>query len=164
MTTALAVWTDADAKSPSSGQVKLVARATIDGKEVERTASAGKPTVVDSGEVVTKTEQNEVVVRPGHETFLDVSVERRNGFKDRIPLDVKGLPHGVRVMNIGLNGILIRPDETSRRITIYAEPWVKPCERPFVVFATPEGKGTEHAAPAVMLKIATDPEPRSGGR
>jgi hypothetical protein len=157
MTTALAVWTDADAKSPSSGQMKLVARATIDGKEVDRTASAGKPTVVDPGEVVTKTGQNEVVIRPGHETNLDVSVERRNGFKDRIPLDVKGLPHGVRVLNIGLNGILIRPDETSRRITIYAEPWVKPGEQPFVVFATPEGKGTEHAAPAVMLKIVGAP-------
>ena len=112
--------------------------------------------MVDPGDIVTTTGQNEVVIRPGHETFLDVAVERRNGFKGRIPLDVRGLPHGVRVLNIGLNGILIRPDETTRRITIYAEPWVKAGEQPFVVFATPEGKGTEHAAPAVILKIVAD--------
>jgi hypothetical protein len=30
---------------------------------------------------------------------------------------------------------------------------VKPGERPFVVLATREGKGTEHAAPAVTLRV-----------
>ena len=42
---------------------------------------------------------------------LTVKVERRNGFKGRIPLDVQGLPHGVRVLDVGLNGILV----TQRR-------------------------------------------------
>jgi DNA-binding beta-propeller fold protein YncE len=153
MSTALALWVDAEAKSPVAAKMKLIAKAVIDGKEVERMTSVNKPSVVNPGDIVTTTGQQEVVIRPGRESFLDVSVERRNGFKDRIPLDVKGLPHGVRVLNIGLNGILITPDETSRRITLYAEPWVKPVEQPFVVFATPEGKGTEHAAPSVTLKV-----------
>ena len=41
-----------------------------------------------------------------------MNVERRNGFTGRIPLEVRGLPHGVRVLDIGLNGILITEKET----------------------------------------------------
>ena len=70
-----------------------------------------------------------------------------------MPLDVKGLPHGVRVLDIGLNGILVNENETTRTIVIYAEPWVQPAERPFVVLARREGKGTEHAAKGVMLRV-----------
>jgi len=103
---------------------------------------------------VTSTEQPEVVVKPGSEVRLTVKVERRNGFKGRIPLDVKGLPHGVHVLDIGLNGILITPDETTRTIVIYAEPWVQATTHPFVVLARREGKNTEHAAKSVLLRVA----------
>jgi hypothetical protein len=151
--TSLAVWADADAKTPESGQLKLVAKAVIDGKEVERTAAGGKLAVVDPGDIMTTVGQQEVTIRPGEETYLDVTVERRNGFAGRIPLDVRGLPHGVRVLNVGLNGILVTPGETKRRIAIHAEPWVAAGSRPFVVLATREGKGTEHAAPAVTLRV-----------
>jgi hypothetical protein len=153
LATALPMWADADAKPPAAESLKLIARATIDGKEAERSASGGKPAVIDPGEIVTTTAGREVVIRPGEETYLDVSVERRNGFAGRIPLDVRGLPHGVRVLNLGLNGILITERESTRRIAIYAEPWVKPREQPFVVLATREGKGSEHAAPAVTLRV-----------
>jgi dipeptidyl aminopeptidase/acylaminoacyl peptidase len=152
--TQFALWTDSDAKTPAKAELKLLARGIINGKPVEHTAHGGKPTVVDPGDIVTTTDQHDVAIKPGHETFLDVTVERRNGFKGRIPLEVRGLPHGVRVMNIGLNGILITEAETKRRITLYSEPWVRPTEQPFVVSATREGKGTEHGAPAVMLRVA----------
>ncbi len=66
---------------------------------------------------------------------------------------MRGLPHGVRVLNIGLNGILITERETSREVVLYAEPWVKPMERPIVVLAKREGANTEHAAKSVLLKI-----------
>ena len=56
---------------------------------------------------------------------MTVKIERRNGFKGRVPLDVKGLPHGVRVLDIGLNGILITERDTEREVVIYAEPWVE---------------------------------------
>jgi DNA-binding beta-propeller fold protein YncE len=152
--TSIALWTDADAKSPADGQLKWIGLAVIDGKPVERTANGGKPTAVDPGDIVTTTAQREVAIKPGQENYLDVTVERRNKFDGRIPLDVRGLPHGVRVLNVGLNGILVVPGESTRRVTLYAEPWVKPGEQPFVVLATHEGKNTEHAAPAVTLRIA----------
>ena len=85
---------------------------------------------------------------------MTVKIERRNGFKGRVPLDVRGLPHGVRVLDIGLNGILVLPGQTTRTIEIFCEPWVKPTEHPFVVFARREGKGTEHAAKSVLLRVA----------
>jgi dipeptidyl aminopeptidase/acylaminoacyl peptidase len=151
--TALAVWADPDAKPPAVDSLKLVARATIAGKEVERTAPGGKPALLDPGDLVTTTGSREVVIRPGEETYLDVSVERRNGFAGRIPLEVRGLPHGVRVLNLGLNGILITPRESQRRIAIYAEPWVKPREQSFAVVATREGAAREHAALPVTLRV-----------
>ena len=70
-----------------------------------------------------------------------------------MPLDVRGLPHGVRVLNIGLNGILITGAQTEREVVLYAEPWVKPMEHPIVVLARSEGKNTEHAAQSVLLKV-----------
>ena len=105
--------TAADARR-SAPPLKLVARATIDGKEVVREAAGGLPKVIDRGDIVTTTEQSEVTVQPGGEARLTVTVERRNGFAGRIPLDVRGLPHGVRVLDIGLNGILITEKETTR--------------------------------------------------
>ena len=134
--------------------LKLIARATIDGKEVVREAMGGLPKVLEPGDIVTTTGQTEVAVKPGGEARLTVKVERRNGFKGRIPLDVKGLPHGIHVLDIGLNGILITPEETSRTIVIYAEPWVEATTHPFVVLARREGKKTEHAAKSVLLRVA----------
>jgi hypothetical protein len=154
--TAVALSADAMAANPaaSAPPLKVVARATIGGKEVVREAAGGRPQVIDGGDIVTTTGQSEVTVRPGGETRLTVTVERRNGFAGRIPLDVRGLPHGVRVLDIGLNGILITEKETTRTIVIYAEPWVEPAAHPFVVLARSERKGTEHAARSVLLKVA----------
>jgi hypothetical protein len=83
-----------------------------------------------------------------------VHIERRDGFKGRVPVEVRGLPHGVRVLDIGLNGILVNEKETKRAIVIYAEPWVQPTAHPFVVLARREGKDSEHAAKSVLLRVA----------
>ena len=82
-----------------------------------------------------------------------VHIERRAGFLGRVPIEVKGLPYGVRVLDIGLNGILITEKETRRAIVLYAEPWVEPTEHPFVILAKREGKNSEHAAKSVLLKV-----------
>jgi hypothetical protein len=82
-----------------------------------------------------------------------VSVERRNNFKGRVPLEVKGLPHGVRVMNIGLNGILLTERDSEREVVIYAEPWVKPMTHPMTVLAKREGTSKEFAGKTVTLTV-----------
>ena len=92
-----------------------------------------------------------MTVQPGGQVKLTVRIERRAGFAGRVPVEVRGLPHGVRVLDIGLNGILVNENETRRTIVIYAEPWVQPGAHPFVVLAKREGKNTEHAAKSVLL-------------
>jgi hypothetical protein len=153
--TSFALFAEPSASVEAKAQpLKLIARAVIDGKDVVREVTGGTPKLIEPGDIVTTTEKAEVTVKPGGEVRLTVKVERRNGFKGRIPLDVKGLPHGVRVLDIGLNGILITPLETSRTIVIYAEPWVADTSHPFVVLARHEGKGSAHAAKSVLLRVA----------
>jgi WD40 repeat protein len=159
-TTSFALYADPSAKTPVANApgsdarpLKLVARAFINGQEVVREAAGGLPKVVEPGDLAATAEQSEVSVQPGKEVRLTVKIDRRNGFQGRVPLDVRGLPHGVRVLDIGLNGILITEKETSRTFSIYAEPWVQPTTHPFVVLAKSEKKNTEHAAKSVLLKV-----------
>jgi hypothetical protein len=154
MSTAFALYADPGiAPSAKAPPCKLIARATIDGQEVVREVAGGVPSVSDAAEIVTTVEQPEFTVQPGKEVRVTVKIERRNGFTGRVPLDVRGLPHGVRVLDIGLNGILITEKDTSRTFVIYCEPWVTPVEHPFVVLARSERKNTEHAAKSVLLKV-----------
>ena len=133
--------------------LKLVGTATIEGKPVTHEAVGGSPTVVEPGDLSTSTNLSEVTLKPGGEARLVVKIERRNGLAGRVPLDVRGLPHGVRVLNIGLNGILVNPNQTEREIVLYADPWVRPTDHPIVVLSRVEKKGTEHAAASVLLKV-----------
>jgi hypothetical protein len=133
--------------------MRLEAKALIEADMPVKTAIGGSPTLAESGDLLTTTTIQEVTIKPGQQTRMLVNVERRNGFAARIPIEVRGLPHGVRVLDIGLNGILIVQGKTQREVAIYAEPWVKPMEHPFVVLAKREGKNTEHGAKSVLLKV-----------
>ena len=152
--TSFALYADPTATVPAGAPpLKLTAHATIDGKDVVREAAGGMPKLEEPGDIVTTTDVSEVTVAPGGEVRVTAKVERRNGFAGRIPLDVRGLPHGVRVLDVGLNGILITEKDASRTFVIYAEPWVEPTEHPFVVVAKQEGKNAEYAAKSVLLRV-----------
>lgn len=153
VSTAFALFAPADAKVPPNTRLKLVGTAAIDGKDVTRTADGGLPAVLDTADIRTTVRGDTFVIKPGEEAKLVVDIERRNGFAGRVPLEVRGLPHGVRVLNIGLNGILVTERDTSREITLYCEPWVRPMDHPVVVLAKREGKNTDHAARSVLLRV-----------
>jgi len=153
-TTAVALYAERDANDPAQPQpLKLVAEAALDGHKQVKEATGKAPKISDAGEIVTFTEESEITVKPGGIVKVTVNIERRKGFAGRVPVDVKGLPHGVHVLDIGLNGILITERETRRTIVLQAERWVQPSAHPIVVLAKREGKNTEHAAKAVLLKI-----------
>jgi WD40 repeat protein len=152
--TAVALYAEAAAKSPSKAEpLKLIASALINGAKLVKEVDAGTPRAIEPGKIVTTTVQSELTLLPGGRTKLTVHIERRDGFKGRVPLDVLGMPHGVRVLDIGLNGILITERETTRTFDIYAEPWVEPTEHPIVVLARQEGTKNEHGARSVLLKV-----------
>jgi hypothetical protein len=151
--TTFALFGEPNAAPPEKPGVILVATATIGGKDVVREIPLALPAKLAAGDVVTTVRQQAVEIRPGRETRFTVDIERQGNFKGRVPLDVKGLPHGVRVLNVGLNGILVTERETSREVVLFAEPWVKPMERPIVVLSRREGVNAEFAAKPLTLKV-----------
>jgi hypothetical protein len=107
-------------------------------------------------------DRREVRLEPGKEARIRVDIDRLGEFQGRVPVNVRNLPYGVRVMNVGLNGILVTEEESSRVFTLYAEPWVKPLVQPIYVVARVETNSPntlEHAAAAVQLQVAGDPAP-----
>jgi hypothetical protein len=74
----------------------------------------------------------------------------RNGFDDRIQFDVRNLPHGVIVDNIGLNGVLIPAGQSERQIFLTAEKWIPETSRPFHAIAQAEGN---QASRPLMLQV-----------
>ena len=152
-TASLALLGGADATLPSKSNVVLVATATIGGKEVVREVPLALPAKIGTGDIVTTVRQPSVTIKPGQEARFTVDIARQGKFAGRVPLDVKNLPHGVRVLNVGLNGILVTERETSREVVLFAESWVKPMERPIVVLARREGTAGEFAAKPVELKV-----------
>jgi WD40 repeat protein len=153
--TAVALYADANAQLPTKPMpLKLVGEALIDGQKQVKEAVGAAPKLIEPGELATFTEVPEVTIKPGGQATLTVRIERRAGVTGRVPLEVRGLPHGVRVLDIGLNGILINEGETRRTIVIYAEPWVQPGEHPFVVLSRRESKNTDHAAKSVLLRVS----------
>ena len=130
--------------------VRLAATADIGGKEVRREATANLPKPTPPTDVTATTDRPGVSIKPGSEVRLTVKVKRLPGFAGRVPVEVRGLPHGVRVLNIGLNGILLTPDVAEREMVIAAEPWVRPGTVPFAVVARSEKSGAEFAVPVTL--------------
>lgn len=143
----------ADLKSAANWKMRATAR--IGGTDVAKEISgAGRGWVVTPKSNLRMTPaQSRVEIRPGGISTLKLKAERAEAFKGRIPIDVRNLPYGVRVLDIGLNGVLITERETERVIRIYAEPWVKPQVRPFYAVGKAESAGTSDSTPPVMLEV-----------
>jgi hypothetical protein len=94
-----------------------------------------------------------VIIRPGEEASMTLSVERGPNLKGRVPIEVRNLPQGVRVLDIGLNGVLITETQTERTVRIMAEPWVRPQSLPFYAVGRAEAAGTDHSSLPIELEI-----------
>jgi hypothetical protein len=70
----------------------------------------------------------EITVVPGQSIPAWLKV-KRNGFDDVITFSIEGLPHGVIVDNIGLNGVLIPKGEDTRQIFLTTAKWVADIDR-----------------------------------
>ena len=110
-------------------------------------------TVVPEPNVAIHASTDHVRIRPGHDVTLNLSIERRNGFAGRVPIDVRNLPYGVAVQNIGLNGVLVTEQASDRTITLHAEPWVNPQTGSFFAVARCEPAGTEAASSPIVLEV-----------
>ncbi len=143
------------AKNPAKGFGKWTIKASSqsNGKLIEKSILLEAPTLGEPGDLRTFTEAQEVIAKKGAAIKILVKIERLNGFNARVPLEIKGLPHGATVLDVGLNGILILPGQVERLVTIQVEPWMQPGVYPFVVFSKQEGKNREFAAQTVIMKV-----------
>jgi WD40 repeat protein len=139
---------------------RAVATARVRGEQVERRSTpalgAHVLTVTSPPDLVVTVEPQLATIRPGDEVRFTATIERKNGFTGRVPVDVLNLPHGLRVLDIGLNGVLINETETSRSFVVTCDPWAVPGRWPFFAAARVESKSERHGSPLLFLEV---PEP-----
>ncbi|MEX2261126.1 MAG: hypothetical protein WD696_04205 [Bryobacteraceae bacterium] len=110
----------------------------------------------------------EVELTPGGTVEVQVAIERNNGFGGRVPVEVLNLPPGVRVLDVGLNGVLINEDEQQRSFVLEALPTAPPIEQPIVVAGRVEtragGQQTSFAGLPIKLKVKPKVELAAGSK
>jgi hypothetical protein len=108
-------------------------------------------------DVVMQAETREVTVQQGGTAEITVSIARQSGFRGRVPVEVRNLPPYVRVLDVGLNGVLITEDESRRSFTIEALPTAEPGDQLIYVSGAVEtrsGQPSSYAAPeAIKLHV-----------
>ncbi len=104
-----------------------------------------------------------VELAPGSTAEVEIAIERQNGFKGRVPVSVLNLPPSVRVLDVGLNGVLINEDETKRSFTLAALPTSAGLEQVIFVAGNVETRSPQQnlfAAPeAILLRVKAQPRP-----
>jgi WD40 repeat protein len=150
-TAALVVFADGDAVPPKDMKpIKVTASATINGKKIVKPAGEiSKIMLTPRPKLIVRLSPAELTIRPGETITAELSIER-HGYKDRVTFTFPNLPHGVFVDNIGLSGILIRPNETKRQVVLTARPWVPETTRPFFAQSNEEGK---QCSPPLTLHV-----------
>jgi hypothetical protein len=145
--------------------IEIVGHAMVNGHDLARTANSSGGTdpslqlasIVPAPDVVVTTDQRQISLEPGKETTVTLHVDRRNGFKGRVPCSVENLPPGVLVVNVGLNGVLVTEAQSSRTFTLRAEEWAQPIKQPVYVVATVESNSpTRHPSAPLLLQVEAD--------
>jgi hypothetical protein len=114
-------------------------------------------TLMPPPDVSMHSKTREVVLEAGSTAEIEVAIQRQNGFGGRVPVEVRNLPPRVRIVNSGLNGVLINETETQRSFTIEALPTAEPGEQLIYVAGKVETRSnldSSYAAPeAIRLRI-----------
>jgi len=137
---------------------EILGHAKANGREATRVANDGNPlrvaSIIPPPDVVVWAEPAQVAIMPEKELTVSLHVERKNGFKGRVPCDVVNLPPGVRVVNIGLNGVLVAEDQTDVTFKLRAADWAKPIVQPIYVVGRVESNATtRHPSPPILLRV-----------
>jgi hypothetical protein len=145
---------------------KVVGHAKVNGHELTRVANEDAPldlaSVMPPPDAIVTAGLSRVTLEPGQEVKVTLHVERRNGFQGRVPCKVRNLPPGVRVVNVGLNGVLVTETQTSRTFTLHAEDWAKPITQPIYIVGEVESNSTTmHPSPPLIVEVVGNKETAS---
>jgi hypothetical protein len=98
-------------------------------------------------------ETREVTLSPGSKAEITVSIARQGDFKGRVPVEVRNLPPYVRVLDVGLNGVLITEDQSRRSFTIEALPMAQPADQMIYVSGDVETRSNQQSSYAAPQPI-----------
>jgi uncharacterized protein YdeI (BOF family) len=140
--------------------------ATIKGQHVVREAPVNQAfeivSVAPPPELLVFTKERQVEVAPGDDAFVNISIKRQEGFGGRVPFDVVGLPPGVTLRDLGLNGILITEGETATRFRFDVQPWVQAQERQIFIVGRIETSGRQQPRfPAAPITLSIKAKERT---
>ncbi len=155
------------------GEVKptITASAMINGRRVERRAGEiGPLKLADRGKVTLAiypdgddnasafNADSVVTIQRGQTISLRVRADRQEGFQNEVSLgnetSGRNLPHGVYVDNIGLNGLLIRQNESERQFFITADSIAELGKRQFFLTGNVDGGLTSQP---ITLEVVPSP-------
>ncbi len=141
--------------------MQIMGHAKVNGHDIVRVANEGKPlqtaAVVPPPDLLVAADSREVTLAPGKEVTVTLHVQRRNDFQGRVPCNIANLPPGVRVVNVGLNGVLVHQGQDTQSFTLKAEDWAQPIQQPIYVVGTVESdSSTVHASAPLLLKVTRE--------
>jgi hypothetical protein len=171
VSTTLLVSADESADLKDAAPVQVVGRAKIDGREVAHAANAEDRlklvSLMPKPDILMTAETQEVVLEPGGKAEIVVSIARQYDYGGRVPVEVRNLPPRVRVLDVGLNGVLITEEEQRRSFQIEALPSAEPVEQIIYVSGKVETRSPQessYAAPqAIRLKVKPKTAQVAGG-
>ena len=151
----------------TSFPLRIQATAIANGKPIVREWKTEERIAVVSvapkPELLVWSEPEQVELEPGGKVMVSIRVKRERDFAGRVPFDVRNLPHGVIVTDVGLNGVLITEEETTQRFTLSAESWVQPMEQPIFVVGRIETTSPQRSDfPAAPIRLVIKSRQISG--
>jgi hypothetical protein len=162
ISTTLLLSADAGAKlDGAAAPFQLTGRARIGGRTVAHAANPNDPLKLISlgpkPDIFMTAETKRVEISPGGKAEVTVSIQRNNGFGGRVPVEVRNLPPGILVTDVGLNGVLLNEDEQRRSFTLEALPSALPIEQPVYVSGNVEtragGQQNSFAGEPILLIV-----------
>lgn len=164
---------DAGTALPTAAPLKAIGRAkTPAGAELAHYASPDDKlkliSLMPPADVVMTAVTKVVEVEPGGTADVEVTIVRQNGFGGRVPVQIMNLPPRVRVLDVGLNGVLINENETKRSFTIEALASAEPIEQTIYVGGQTETRSplqSVYTAPqTILLRVKPVKKPAAGDR
>jgi hypothetical protein len=137
---------DEGAKLPGAVPMKVTGR-TADGTQPANPEDSLKLiALMPRPDLKMMPETKEVTLAPGKTAEITVTIARQADFHGRVPVEVRNLPPQVRVLDVGLNGVLIGENESRRTFTLEALPTAEPVDQMIYVSGSVETRSGQQAS------------------
>ncbi len=170
VSTTLLLSADANGKFPTAVPLKIVSSARVGDRELTHAVNPGDKlqliAVTQRPDIEVTAETKQVVLEPGGTAEVQVAISRHNEFGGRVPVEVRNLPPGVLVLDVGLNGVLINENEDRRTFILQALATAEPIEQAIVLSGNIETRagGQQNAYASEPLRLIVKPKAQVAGK